>query len=154
MQTKLILLVTSIVICQTLCFGKGVQNLNSDTTGYSTYAGTYRYPEASPVPYINIVFKNGKLYASAEGFPETQLYRKEKDVFFDSTYGAEFAFIRTGNRVDTVKVDVNGAMLLGVRMKDESLLKTDLNINRCRTIVAAAGRTRYNYSTGPREIII
>lgn len=145
MQTRLILLVTSFVTFQTICFGNNTGNSENDTTGYAIYAGTYRYPEASPVPYISIVFKNGKLYASADGFPETRLHPREKDVFFDSTYGAEFTFFRMGTRVDTVKVDANGAILLGVRMKDDSLLNIDFNGQPPPAIIFAVARNRDSY---------
>ncbi len=91
----------------------------ADSVDLSEYVGTFKMAEGSPVETIIFAIKDGKLTAQAGEYPEANLTSKEKDVYDEAEMGVVFTFIRTENKVNKLKVEVQGMVMTGEKLEGE-----------------------------------
>ncbi|MFN4007229.1 MAG: hypothetical protein ACK4HE_06945 [Chitinophagaceae bacterium] len=93
--------------------------LATDSVNYADYVGNYRGPSGSPVEFIAIDFKDGKLFASAMGQTSELSPTGTTDVFMEPNYNAKMHFVRNDQKVVTKMRLIVEAMQLDLELKKE-----------------------------------
>ncbi len=91
----------------------------ADSVDITEYAGVFKMAEGSPVETIHFAVKEGKLTVQAGEYPEANLTSKVKDIFDLEEMGAVFTFVRTDNKVNKLKLEVQGMVILGEKIEVE-----------------------------------
>jgi hypothetical protein len=97
---------------------KNLTVIVTDSLDLSEYVGKFKFAEGSPVEFTTISFKGGKLYTQAGEYPEMELTLKVKDQFTEATMGLVVTFTRTDNKIDKLKVEVQGMELLATKVEE------------------------------------
>ena len=87
-------------------------------TSLKQYAGTYKFPEGSVVPSVEVTNENGGLViSSAQG--SSPLERISKDTFNLIAYSGKVYFLRNAeSKIDSIRIEVQDVILEG--KKDSS----------------------------------
>lgn len=91
----------------------------ADSVDLAEYIGTFKMAEGSPVETIIFAVKEGKLTAQAGEYPEAKLTSKVKDVYDEAEMGVVFTFIRIENKINKLKVEVQGMVMEGIKLEAE-----------------------------------
>lgn len=91
----------------------GFTILQAQDTTLNQYVGTYKFPEGSVVPSVDIKIENGTLMANSTA-GASALERVSKDTFNLVSYSGRVYFTRdTDKKVDGIKVEVEDTILAG-----------------------------------------
>jgi hypothetical protein len=91
----------------------------ADSVDLTEYVGSFKMAEGSPVETIHFTLKEGKLTVQAGEYPEANVITKKKDIFDLEEMGVVFTFIRTENKVNKLKLEVQGMVILGDKIEAE-----------------------------------
>jgi hypothetical protein len=95
------------------------KQLVADTVNYADYVGNYKGPTGSPVEFIGIDSKDGKLFASAMGQTSELSPTGTPDVFMEPNYNAKMQFVRNDQKIVTKLRVVVEAMQLDIELKKD-----------------------------------
>src|SRR5438552_12030755 len=101
-------------------------------TSLKQYTGTYKFPEGSVVPSVEVTTENGGLMiSSAQG--SSPLERISKDTFDLVAYSGKVYFLRNAeSKIDSIRIEVQDVILEGRKdsssiggVIEELILKTE-----------------------------
>ena len=113
----------------TICF---VYAQAQADTSLKQYTGTYKFPEGSVVPYVEVTTETGGLMiSSVQG--SSPLERISKDTFNLVAYSGKVYFLRNAeSKIDSIRIEVQDVILEGKKdsssiggIIEELILKTE-----------------------------
>ena len=101
--------------------------LKAQDTTLNAYAGTYTFPEGSPVTTVDVKVENGSLMASSTA-GSSPLERISKDTFNLVTYNGKVYFSRdSSQKVNGMKIEVEDTVMEG---KKEAIGFASINYSK------------------------
>mgnify|MGYP001576080853 CR=1 FL=1 len=106
--------------------------VNAQTDSLLQYAGTYKFPDGSPVTEITVTLDSSGLTANS-AMGSSELKKTEGDVFEIVAYGGTATFKRNGeNKISAVQILVGDINMEGT--KTEGLMMSRYSIGQISQI--------------------